>query len=293
MEPTTKTRISTSEWIERILLALLFIAIGGATMIFFNPWTAQRFTNPGENYLWRIGFSLFLLVLALLVHRSQHLGKYWLIFFGLFTLQAAVSLDWILANFLLDTLHVSDSTPAGWTLQKLNDFLVIVAAVILFTKVSGESLGSIYIQKGNLKQGFLIGGIALLVCLAGSIPMSELMFGGRNLTIARVLPWMPRILIIVLANAALEEILFRGVFLRKLQPFFGRFLANLLIAFVFTGLHLGATYTPQQMIFLAIVFPLALAWGYIMQKTDAVWASIIFHAGTDIPIFLGIFSALS
>jgi hypothetical protein len=30
-----------------------------------------------------------------------------------------------------------------------------------------------------------------------------------------------------------------------------------------------------------------------MQKTDAVWASILFHAGTDIPIFLGIFSALA
>lgn len=39
-----------------------------------------------------------------------------------------------------------------------------------------------------------------------------------------------------------------------------------------------------------MTLPLAVAWGYIMQKTDAVWASILFHAGMDIPIILGLFS---
>ena len=286
-----KTSLPARLWIERILLALLFVVIGGAIIILFNPWRQSQLPDPF--YLWRIGLSLGLLLLALLVKRNPYFGKYWSVFFGLFILMAAVSLDWIVGNFLLDTLHVNDSTPAGWTIQKLSDLLVIAGVVILFTRVSGESLGSIYIQKGNLKLGLLIGGIALAVCLAGAIPMSELMFGGTNLTLARVLPWMPAILVIVLANAALEELLFRGLFLRKLQPFFGKFLSNLLIAFVFTGLHQGVTYTPDTMIFLAIVFPLALAWGYLMQKTDAVWASILFHAGTDIPIFLGIFSALT
>jgi len=90
----------------------------------------------------------------------------------------------------------------------------------------------------------------------------------------------------------MEEILFRGLFLRKLEPFFGRFLSNLLIAFVFTVLHRAASYTVDQMAFLAILFPLALAWGYVMQKTDSVWGSILFHAGMDIPIILGIFSNL-
>jgi len=286
-----KTSLPARLWIERILLALLFVVIGGAVIILFNPWRQSKLPDP--YYLWRIGFSLGLLLLALLVKRSPYFGKYWFVFFGLFILMAAVSLDWIVGNFLLDTLHVNDSTPTGWTIQKVSDLVVIAGTVILFTRVSGESLGSIYIQKGNLKQGLLIGGIALAVCLAGAMPMSELMFGGTNLTLARVLPWMPAILVIVLANAALEEILFRGLFLRKLQPFFGKFLSNLLIAFVFTGLHQGVNYTPQEMVFLAIVFPLALAWGYLMQKTDAVWSSILFHAGTDIPIFLGIFSALA
>ena len=37
---------------------------------------------------------------------------------------------------------------------------------------------------------------------------------------------------------------------------------------------------------------LALAWGYVTQKTDSLWGAILFHAGMDIPIMLGIFSNL-
>lgn len=100
-------------------------------------------------------------------------------------------------------------------------------------------------------------------------------------------------MIFVLAVATLEELLFRGLFLRKLEPFYGRFTSNFLIAFVFTLLHGTVSYTTDQYIFLAVVFPLALAWGYVMQRTDGLWGSALFHAGMDIPIMLGIFSNLS
>jgi len=83
------------------------------------------------------------------------------------------------------------------------------------------------------------------------------------------------------------------LFLRKLQPFFGSTISILMIAFVFTLLHNGVSYTSSDRIFLAVLVPLALAWGYIMQKTDGIWASVLFHAGMDIPIMLGIFANLS
>jgi len=61
---------------------------------------------------------------------------------------------------------------------------------------------------------------------------------------------------------------------------------------VFTLIHLGVSYTPGQYVFLAVVFPLALLWGWITQKTNSLWGAILFHAGMDIPIILGIFSNL-
>jgi membrane protease YdiL (CAAX protease family) len=277
---------------ERIVLALLFIGFGALIMIVFKPWGKQFISDRSENYLCRIGLSLILLVVAWLVHRSRRFEKYWQIFFAFFILSTALSLDWVFGGFLYDSLNLSDATPAGWAYEKLNEIAVIVCVVVVFTRLSGASLGSIYLQKGNLKLGLIIGVITFLIAAAGSIPTAALLFKGEGLTLARVIPWIPWLLVIVLSNGTIEEILFRGVFLRKLEPFFGRFLSNFLVAFVFTVLHKGSTYTSDEYLFLAILTPLALVWGYIMQKTNSVWASILFHAGMDIPIFLGIFANL-
>lgn len=284
-------QLTTRDWIERTVLALLFISVCGAAMVVFKPWGKQYFEGT-NNYLWRIGFSAALLVAAWLVHGSRRFEKYWQIIFAFFILSVAISMDWVFGRFLFDSLNMNDHNIAGWVLPKLNDCLVIVSVVIVFTLLTGGSLESIYIQKGNLKLGLTIGLIAFFIAVAGSIPTASMLFKAQGLTIARILPWVPGLLLIVLANGTLEEILFRGLFLRKLEPFFGKILSNCLVALVFTVMHKGVSYTGSEYLFLVILVPLALAWGYLVQKTDSVLASILFHAGMDIPIFLGIFSNL-
>ena len=285
-------RLSARGWGERIVAALLFTAIGGFIITCFMPWGEGPLLGKIDDYLAKIGVSMVLLAGALLARRIERLRPYRQILFALFILTVTVSLEWILGKHVGLYLGVSDRTPAGVALAKLNECLVVVSVVITLTLVSGERLGSIYVQKGNLKLGLLIGGIAFLVAAAGSIPMAGLLFKAEGLTLATVGPWIPWVLIFVLANGTLEELLFRGLFLRKLEPFIGKFLSNLLVALVFTVLHRGAFYTSQEAVFLAVLFPLALVWGYIMQKTDGIWGSILFHAGTDIPIVLGIFAGL-
>lgn len=285
-----KNRLLAREWGEWIVLALLFIAIGSLIMIVFSPW-GQPLLGRVADYLGRIGLIILLLAATLLVRRSKRFEKYWQILFAFFVMTFAVSLDRIFGIYLIDYLGIIDNTPAGWALPKLNECAVIVSVIILFTRMSGSNLGSIYLQKGNLKLGLSIGLIAFFIAAAGSIPMATL-FNARDLSLARILPWIPWLLIFVLANAIMEELLFRGLFLRKLEPFFGQIISNFMIALVFTFIHGVANYTADQYLFLVILFPLALAWGYIMQKTEGVWGSILFHAGMDIPIMLGIFSNL-
>ncbi len=285
------SHLSAREWGERIVLALLFAAIGSLIMIVFSPW--RPLLGRVNDYLGRIGLIILLLIVALLVRRSRRYENHAQVLLGLFVMVIAVSLDWVFGIYLIDYLDVNGNTPSGYALLKLNESAVIVCVIVLFTGISGSSLGSIYIQKGNLKQGLVIGLIAFFIAAAGSIPVSTFLFEGRDLDLARMIPWMPWLLIYVLANATLEELLFRGLFLRKLEPFYGKFISNCLIAFVFTALHGAATYTSDRYMFLAVLFPLALAWGYVMQKTDGLWGSILFHAGMDIPIMLGIFSNLS
>jgi membrane protease YdiL (CAAX protease family) len=122
--------------------------------------------------------------------------------------------------------------------------------------------------------------------------VSKLLFGAQDLQIQEVLLWTPWILIFVAGNAFNEELLFRGLFMQKYSPFVGRFCSNLVIAVPFALHHTGVAYAADTMIFLAILVPLALLWGYLMQKTGSLWGSVLFHAGTDIPIVLGVFSTL-
>jgi uncharacterized protein len=285
-----RDQLSAKDWGERILLALFFAVMGSVIYIILSP--LRPLLDRNADYIARIIMILLLLIAVLQLRRNNRLVKYWQIINGFLIMAIVVSLDWIFANYLIDHLGMNGSSPVLSALQKLNEFAVVASVVISLTLMSGGSLGSIYLQKGNLKLGLIIGIITFFIAAAGSIPMANL-FNARDLSIARILPWLPWLLVFVLANAAQEELLFRGLFLRKLQPFFGKFMSNFLIAFVFTLMHGSVTYTVNNYIFLAILFPLALAWGYVTQKTDSIWGSILFHAGMDIPILLGIFSNMA
>jgi uncharacterized protein len=291
--------LSVTKWPGEILQALLFVFISGAIIIVLKPWGKLFLVNQFSaingsiyDYLARAIIGLILLVVAGLLRRNQRLEKYRSIANALFILDVALSLALIANTYVLAHFGLSENNLAYWAFPKLNEAVLVVLVVILFTRLSDESLSSIYLHKGNLKLGLIFGITSFLLAAGASIPMANLLFKAEGLTIARVIPWIPWLLLTVLSNGTLEEVLFRGLFLRKLQPFFGKFVSNFLIAFVFTILHQGSTYTSDQYFFLAATFPLALVWGYFMQKTDGVWASILFHAGMDIPIFLGIFSTL-
>lgn len=287
--------LSTPKIAERALLALLFVAIGSTIYVVFSPLrpyfdstTLERITD----YLGRIGLIATLLGIFGFVRRSERFGRYAPVFLGLLIMAIAVSADRIFGVYLLEYLDVNGKTPNGFALLKLNECLIVASVVVLLTRSSGGTLGSIYIQKGNLKRGLAIGLISFGLAAAGSTLMATSLFKGQNLTFERIMVWLPWLLIFVLANASQEELLFRGLFLRKLEPFFGRLLSNSLVALVFTTLHYGADYASSNTIFVIAVTLLAVAWGAIMQKTDNIWGSILFHAGMDIPIMLGIFSNL-
>jgi uncharacterized protein len=280
------------DWGRRLGLFMLSLAFGLLIFVVFShirPMLPKSMDLAGRAVLVAVFLSA-----ALLARRRQRFQKYWPVLFACFVASLATAMDYYLPSreWLLQCLNVSLKTPAGIALDKLDSSLIIIISILLLTRVSGDSLASIYLQRGNLKQGLGIGLITFCVAAAGSIPVSALFFGGRDLQLGRVLPWTPWILIFIAGNAFDEELLFRGLFLRKFDPFLGRLCSNLVVAIPFTLHHTGVPYTPDVWMFLAILLPLALAWGYVMQKTDSLWGSVLFHAGMDIPIVLGIFSTL-
>jgi membrane protease YdiL (CAAX protease family) len=206
----------------------------------------------------------------------------------------AISLDYYLgfSKWLLPALRIGSETPAGWAIDKLESSALSVLVILLLTLASGDDLASLYLRRGNLRLGLTIGLVAFAVMIASAIPVATGFFNGNNLSWARMLPWMPSVLIFVLANAFNEELLFRGLFFGRLQSFLGKFAVNLLMAVPFTLMHSGVGYTADILIFIGMLFPLSLVWGWTLQKTDSLWGSILFHAAMDIPIVLGLFSNL-
>ncbi|MFC2065156.1 CPBP family intramembrane glutamic endopeptidase [Chloroflexota bacterium] len=275
---------------EKLTVGLLYAGIGSLITIVFSQY--RPLLSESYDLLGRIGLLLILLIFTLLARRHPILHRYWRLLFGMLITLTAISLDWWIARFMQGPLGLVATTPAGLAFEKLRSGIIVISVILVFTKLSGDSLGSIYVQKGKLKAGLIFGLVAFAIAAIGAIPMSKIMFTDTQITLGQIVNWAPWILLFVLANAANEELLFRGLFLRKLEPFFGKTLSNILIVLVFTVLHLGATYTKDQVFFLVILVPLALAWGYVMQKTESVWGSILFHAGMDIPIIISIFSAM-
>lgn len=283
---------SVKSWGLKTVLFLLFMAIGLLIFVVFSHFR-PLLPDPTDR-AFRLILVLGFLALALLARFIPRFNPYWRIPFAFFIAALVTAIDLYLPSreWLLSAFNVPLQTPAGIALDKLDTSLVIIPGILLLNFISGSRLSDLYLKKGNLKQGLTIGLIAFIVSAAGSIPFSQAFFNAHDLTLSRALPWVPWILVFVFGNAFNEELLFRGLFLGKYQPLLGRFLSNLVIAIPFALHHSGVSYTRDTLMFLALLIPLSLAWGYVTQKTNSLWGSILFHAGTDIPVVLSIFSNL-
>ena len=136
--------------------------------------------------------------------------------------------------------------------------------------------------------GLSVGLIAATVCFAFGLqePSTKGLGASR---LGTMLPW---ILLIVVSNGFMEELLFRGLFLGRYKPLIGRWPAIFSTALAFTLAHMQVKYTPEILTFLVVVLGLSIAWGWLIEKTDSLWGSALFHAGADLLIIVPIFKTL-
>jgi len=290
MPPTKEKQAKQSSRSHRFGLFLLFLALGLLLFLVFShfrPLLPENADLPS-----RIALILVLLGTSLLLRHTDRLRKYWLLFFAFFIASFAQALDYYSSGWSVSLLGLSTESPAGIAMDKLESTLLIVIPIILLTRLSGNNIGSIYLQKGNLKLGLITGLTVFIVVAALSAPWAQWQYRVGDLSLQRLLPWIPWILVFVLANSINEELLFRGLFLQKLEPFLGAFPANICMAIPFTMLHIGIDYSQNTLVLLALLLPLGLLLGYIMQKTRSILGPWLIHASVDIAVVLSLFSQL-
>jgi membrane protease YdiL (CAAX protease family) len=281
--------------LRRRAFAALFTVLLALCLLVFVVFGCIRPPLPrAADLAGRLGTAAILLAVALTARRAARFRRYAPVLCALFVALCAMSIDYylLLGQRVARAAGVVSATPRGLAVDKLGSSFTIAAVVVGLTLASGDTLASLRIRAGRLALGLAVGVSTFALGAAACMPIAGLLFRGDGLSLARVLPWAPWLLLFVLANGAAEELLFRGLFLGRLEPLLGRFPSNLLIAVPFSIMHYGVHYTSTELGFLVALVPLALAWGWLMQRTDSIWGSVLFHAGMDIPVAVGLFSSL-
>ncbi|MGY5854292.1 MAG: type II CAAX endopeptidase family protein [Candidatus Thorarchaeota archaeon] len=194
--------------------------------------------------------------------------------------------------FMLQIYWSSGTTVEAIVVNKIISTLIVVIPIVLLVKFTTNDMSELYLQRGNLRRGIIVGAITLVLFIVTAIPVSIFLFGGQEVTVNRLFNLSPWIVVFILANGLKEELLFRGLFLKKYESFQSPDIANLLQAVIFSLAHLSTPIDTFVIIYLVLTFFLGLAFGGVMQDTDSLLGSVLFHAAADIPVILAIFSYL-
>ena len=264
---------------------LICLLLGGlAVFVLGSPYYRIFPTNWNQTYY--VALAAFFLVVALIFRGRQSLARYWPAALAFFIAAAAL----ISLKMGVIRLHHSTMPPMqNLALDKLSQFLLIVPVLIGLTLLAGENLAAIFIKKGNLKRGlrfgliwFVLFGVAALAIQWGAMDRASLI---------AAIPW---ILIYISANATMEELWFRGIFLRKFATLIGRTGAVVVTAVIFGASHINATYyfPGGGVVFGLVVFALGLVGAHAMFKDDSLIGPVLFHAGYDLMIIVPVINSM-
>lgn len=276
--------------------AVFVLFLSGGLMIFLlgNNWTSRFPTNDSTLYKWSL--PVLFLAIAVALRRSKRWQECSGIAFALCVAAFAVALQWACGNWLKPFLPPGAGVAPALAVEKLAEALPVVLAILLLTRLAGNDLGSLFLKRGNLRWGLRFGLIsfgvwaalfAVIAVLGANAPASQGLFatGVPLAAIAAAFPWM---LVWAFTNSLMEELWFRGVFLKKLRPVLGAAAAVLAAALIFAAPHFGGSYisSGERLLFAGIVFTLGLVNGWVMLKTDSIWGSVLFHAGYDLLVII-------
>jgi membrane protease YdiL (CAAX protease family) len=192
----------------------------------------------------------------------------------------------IVSPFTAEFWNLKQDTSGGFALVKLSDSVILSSVLILFFIIGGYKLKSIYLSKGRLIPGLIVG--ILFFILFGYLALNNPQYKIEPGFLRKNIVW---ILIFVFANGFMEELLFRGIFLEKLNTLFKPLWSIILLSICFAATHLTVNYQPNVLFFSAIVFVLGMICGYAMYRTGSIIAPMLIHAGADLMIIIPVFAS--
>ena len=268
-----------SKRFRRLIIFTVFFICGLSIFLFGFNFISTFSSNSST--LYRIIIAIFFLALTLFTYFTKPLRNYWRVSFAFFIASLGMLLNWVIKDlpvkFLYDSITI---TEGQWMLDKFSQFIAIVIPILVLTLAFADKLSSLYIQKGRFKLWIVIGLSAFVFFIVAGL-LSALQKSSLQ-KILSVLPWL---FAFSALNGLMEELWFRGLFLKKFEPFLGNHLSIFLTSLIFSIPHIFARYLSgigMSLIFFLVVFSLGMASGYIIYKTKSIWGAVIFHIGYDL-----------
>ncbi len=159
-------------------------------------------------------------IAALLLRWQPRFRRYWQIAYAFFTAASVIFVTSLTAN-MRDALFRSIGLAAGTNQEiaagKMFEAMLTVTTILLLSRLAGFSLELLYIKRGNLKWGLILG-LGVLVNFASSALM---FFADRFTTVDQLGGAILWGMVFSIVNGFMEELWLRSQFLRKLEPLLG------------------------------------------------------------------------
>jgi membrane protease YdiL (CAAX protease family) len=275
---------------KKSLTGPLLILFTVCSFLVFNVGGYNNFIPTEMKLLTRILIVGVLFVATGLLYRTEgNWNKCWRLSFSFLLVSVGLLLAWFFGRWYQLIPGLTTSTVEGIAVAKLAEVLPIISIILVGTWIVERDFEPIFLRGGNLKKTFKLG---LPISLIGFVPFFALGGFGLSAGIGEIVAWMPWMCIFAFSNAFMEELMIRGIFLKKYDSMFGQRTSLLLTSIIFAILHQAIIQYTDPIsfsIFLGITFVLGLSWGYIMQKSNSIWGAVLAHAITDILFILTVF----
>jgi membrane protease YdiL (CAAX protease family) len=173
----------------------------------------------------------------------------------------------------------------GLAHSKFSDSVIIAIVLIFSFLIAGQRLKNIFLTSGKLISGIIAGIVFFLIfgCLALTNPQQK---PGPGF-LEKNWVW---IFVFVLSNGFMEELVFRGIFLDKLNQLFNYHLSVFMTSVCFAVPHIIVQYQPNVLMFTGICLVLGMICGYAMHFTHSIIAPALIYVGADLMIIVPIFA---
>jgi len=266
----------------------LVLLICEAAIFIFGSYYFDVFPT-NKNLVYNLFLCAVFLAASLWFRMDVNLNKYWRIPFAFLVASIAYPITALLDGWIravLDWFSMATETSQGLAIEKISEMLIKVFPILALVRISGADFGSIFLKRGKLKLGMGIGWLVFFFLAPASFMFAAQRFTSLE-TLKNAVVWG---LVFSFANAFMEELWLRGIFLDQFTLVLGEKGSVWLTSMIFAAMHSFAYYfMPEAIPFFALnTLALGLACGYLMVKSDSIWGPVIIHAASDFFLFVAI-----